>query len=156
MSEFQGLCGFRPLEEIAQHLSEIPELKAIVGETAADMVVDGVSGDAKAQSKALKAAFEALMSADETRVREETTKLIRRINEKPSTERSAADCVVLSANEDFPGDVGLLSVYMLNVVKLQPGDGMFLKPNFPHAYLKGDCVELMATSDNVVRSHGRF
>eukprot|EP00041_Stephanoeca_diplocostata_P013159 m.227536 g.227536 ORF g.227536 m.227536 type:complete len:74 (+) comp19245_c0_seq2:977-1198(+) len=29
---------------------------------------------------------------------------------------------------------------------------MFLGPNEPHAYLFGDCVECMATSDNVVRA----
>ena len=27
---------------------------------------------------------------------------------------------------------------------------IFLGPNIPHAYLAGDCVEIMATSDNVV------
>lgn len=52
----------------------------------------------------------------------------------------------------YPGDVGLFSVFLLNVLRLQPGEAIFLAQNEPHAYLFGDCVECMATSDNVVRA----
>lgn len=52
----------------------------------------------------------------------------------------------------YPGDVGLFSVFLLNVIRLQPGEAIFLAQNEPHAYLFGDCVECMATSDNVVRA----
>ena len=34
--------------------------------------------------------------------------------------------------------------------KLAPGQAVFLAANEPHAYLSGDCVEIMACSDNVV------
>ena len=37
-------------------------------------------------------------------------------------------------------------------VVLQPGQCIYLAANEPHAYLKGECVECMATSDNVVRA----
>ena len=32
------------------------------------------------------------------------------------------------------------------------GQGLFLAANEPHAYLRGDAVEIMARSDNVVRA----
>ncbi|KAH8051595.1 Mannose phosphate isomerase [Aureococcus anophagefferens] len=35
---------------------------------------------------------------------------------------------------------------------LAPGEAIFLPAGEPHAYLKGDCVEAMACSDNVVRA----
>mmetsp|Transcript_3254 Transcript_3254/g.8169 ORF Transcript_3254/g.8169 Transcript_3254/m.8169 type:complete len:440 (+) Transcript_3254:37-1356(+) len=152
VSVFEGLCGFRPLEEISKHMSEVPELAAIVGKEAASGVTAAVGGSGDEQSKALQAAFAALMLADEGKVKEEAERLIERLKKTPEGDRTVADVVALSANDEFPGDVGLLSIYMLNIVKLQPGSAMFLKPNFPHAYLKGDCVELMATSDNVVRA----
>jgi mannose-6-phosphate isomerase len=41
---------------------------------------------------------------------------------------------------------------LLNHITLQPGEGVFLAANEPHAYLSGDCVECMACSDNVVRA----
>lgn len=52
----------------------------------------------------------------------------------------------------FPDDVGCWMVFVLNVVDMQPGDGLFLAANEPHAYLAGDCVEIMAASDNVIRA----
>ena len=35
----------------------------------------------------------------------------------------------------FPGDVGCFTVYFLNVVTLQPREGMFLEANLPRVYL---------------------
>merc|ERR1712228_6451 len=52
----------------------------------------------------------------------------------------------------YPGDVGVLAVFMLNCFLLRPGEGIFLDANLPHAYLSGDCLECMACSDNVVRA----
>ncbi|KAK7316186.1 hypothetical protein VNO77_35001 [Canavalia gladiata] len=40
----------------------------------------------------------------------------------------------------------------LNHVKLTPGEALFLGPNEPHAYIYGECIECMATSDNAVRA----
>ncbi|KAF2282698.1 hypothetical protein GH714_043695 [Hevea brasiliensis] len=36
--------------------------------------------------------------------------------------------------------------------QLNPGEALYLGANEPHAYLYGDCIECMATSDNVVRA----
>lgn len=49
-------------------------------------------------------------------------------------------------------DPGLLAVFMMNIVHVQPGEGVFIGPNCPHAYLDGDLVECMASSDNVIRA----
>lgn len=48
-------------------------------------------------------------------------------------------------------DRGIFSIYLLNLVHLQPGEGIFQGAGVPHAYLKGVNVELMANSDNVLR-----
>jgi mannose-6-phosphate isomerase len=53
--------------------------------------------------------------------------------------------------ELYPGDVGVLSPLLLNLVALQPGDTMFLEAGVLHAYLEGTGIELMANSDNVIR-----
>jgi mannose-6-phosphate isomerase len=40
---------------------------------------------------------------------------------------------------------------MLNLIELQPGEAVFLRPRTFHAYLQGVGVEIMAGSDNVLR-----
>ncbi|MBT4035966.1 MAG: mannose-6-phosphate isomerase, class I [Candidatus Marinimicrobia bacterium] len=50
-----------------------------------------------------------------------------------------------------PEDIGLLFLFFLKRVKLGPGEAVFLAPGVPHAYLKGNILECMANSDNVVR-----
>ncbi|WP_342058225.1 mannose-6-phosphate isomerase, class I [Aeromonas sp. OTU364] len=52
----------------------------------------------------------------------------------------------------YPGDVGLLSPLLLNVVTLQPGQAMYLDACTPHAYVRGTGLEIMANSDNVLRA----
>ncbi|KAJ1677743.1 Mannose-6-phosphate isomerase [Spiromyces aspiralis] len=55
-------------------------------------------------------------------------------------------------NHDYPYDVGVFCLFMLNVFQLAPGEALYMGANDPHAYISGDCVECMATSDNVVRA----
>jgi mannose-6-phosphate isomerase len=151
VSLFEGLCGFRPLDNIAQNLRDVPELHAVVGADAAQAVCSAVSAGQEEQHEALRKAFSALMNADQAAIATQTDALVQRLRSSvPPEAHTDADRVVLSAHTEFPGDVGLLSVYMLNFVRLEPGQAIFLKPNLPHAYLQGDCMELMATSDNVV------
>jgi mannose-6-phosphate isomerase len=51
----------------------------------------------------------------------------------------------------YPHDVGVYSPLFLNVIKLQPGQGLFLPAGTPHSYINGFGVELMTNSDNVIR-----
>ena len=48
-------------------------------------------------------------------------------------------------------DAGLMSFYLFNIVNLQVGEGIFQAAGVPHAYLRGQNIELMACSDNVIR-----
>lgn len=52
---------------------------------------------------------------------------------------------------NYPGDPGVLAAMLLNYVRLQPGEALFLGAGVPHAYLDGLGVEIMANSDNVLR-----
>lgn len=51
----------------------------------------------------------------------------------------------------FPGDRGALAPLFLQVVTLEPGEAVYTAPGTLHAYLGGVGVELMASSDNVLR-----
>uniref|UniRef100_A0A8C5V678 Mannose-6-phosphate isomerase n=1 Tax=Microcebus murinus TaxID=30608 RepID=A0A8C5V678_MICMU len=94
LTSFQGLCGFRPVEEIVTFLK-----------MAAGNNMEDVYGE-----------------------------------------------LLLQLHQQYPGDIGCFAIYFLNLLTLKPGEAMFLGASVPHAYLKGDCVECMACSDNTVRA----
>jgi mannose-6-phosphate isomerase class I len=60
--------------------------------------------------------------------------------------------LVLSLERQYQDDVGVIAALFFNYVKLSPGEALYIGANEPHAYLSGECIECMATSDNVVRA----
>ncbi|OOF38682.1 mannose-6-phosphate isomerase, class I [Rodentibacter mrazii] len=48
-------------------------------------------------------------------------------------------------------DAGLVCFYLFNIVHLKKGEGIYQEEGIPHAYLRGQNIELMACSDNVIR-----
>jgi mannose-6-phosphate isomerase len=60
--------------------------------------------------------------------------------------RTAADFARL-----YPGDPAVIAPLYLNLLRLNPGEAIYLPAGVLHAYLEGFGVELMANSDNVLR-----
>lgn len=58
---------------------------------------------------------------------------------------------VRSLAAGHPGDPSVLVALLLNRITLAPGEAVFLPAGNLHAYLSGTAVELMASSDNVLR-----
>lgn len=52
----------------------------------------------------------------------------------------------------FPGDPSAALTLMLNYCVVQPGEALFVPAGTIHAYLSGLGLEIMATSDNVLRA----
>nr|GLK34299.1 hypothetical protein GCM10017611_11460 [Rhodococcus wratislaviensis] len=57
----------------------------------------------------------------------------------------------LELGSRYPNDPGVLISLLLNRITLEPGEGLFLAAGNLHAYLRGVAVEIMASSDNVLR-----
>ncbi|MES1173021.1 MAG: mannose-6-phosphate isomerase, class I [Myxococcales bacterium] len=57
----------------------------------------------------------------------------------------------VTIGELYPGDIGIVSALLLNLVQLAPGEAIYLPAGNLHAYLQGVGVEIMANSDNVLR-----
>jgi len=51
----------------------------------------------------------------------------------------------------FPGDPAIFSPVYLNLFTLEPGQAVFLPAGILHSYISGLAVELMVSSDNVLR-----
>ncbi|MET9963944.1 mannose-6-phosphate isomerase, class I [Streptomyces sp. NPDC006326] len=138
LTPFEGLCGFRPPLESAELLAglEVNSLKPYV-----DLL------HAHPEDAALREMFTAVLAADRA--------------EMARTVAEAGAAVVrlggpyapyASLVHHFPGDPGVIAAMLLNHVRLQPGEAMFLGAGVPHAYLDGLGVELLANSDNVLRA----
>ncbi|KAF8495596.1 mannose-6-phosphate isomerase [Gautieria morchelliformis] len=144
LTPFTALCGFRPLCEIGAYLTHVSELAALVPPAIlASFLCVCTTSVADVPTKVpLRDFFTAVVSAPLDLVAAQLRALVARYKAR----RHAP------AEADFPGDIGVFCVYLLNVVKLQPGEAIFLGAGEPHAYVAGDIVETMATSDNVLRA----
>ena len=69
--------------------------------------------------------------------------------ESPSR-RVDANAVAMART--FPGDPGIAAALLLNPVTLRPGEALFVPAGSVHAYISGLGVEIMASSDNVLRA----
>ncbi|XP_072290927.1 mannose-6-phosphate isomerase isoform X1 [Eucyclogobius newberryi] len=147
LTPFTGLCGFRPVSEILDFLSEVPELLALVGPDSVQALKSGLS-DLDQTGSALKFCFSSMMRSRPDLVQTQLQALVHRASEG----KVPLDSLLLKLHSQFPGDIGCFCIYFLNLVELQPGDAMFLRANEIHAYLYGDCIECMACSDNTVRA----
>lgn len=72
--------------------------------------------------------------------------------EKSSPDFWAARIISTMDNASGGYDRGIFSIYLLNIVHLKRGDGIFQGAGMPHAYLEGQNIELMSNSDNVLRA----
>lgn len=54
--------------------------------------------------------------------------------------------------EMYPSSGGVLVALLMHHVRVRPGDALFLGAGNVHAYLRGEGVEVMSSSDNVVRA----
>ncbi|XP_004564602.2 mannose-6-phosphate isomerase [Maylandia zebra] len=154
LTRFEGLCGFRPVEEILEFLEKVPEFHTLVGHGAAQELRGGV-GDADRTSQALKRCFTRMMDWEKKVVVENLNELVKRVTEDAAAGKDTSGIsgdLLLRLHSQYPGDIGCFSIYFLNHVVLNPGQAMFLGANEPHAYLYGDCIECMACSDNTVRA----
>lgn len=169
ITPFDGLCGFRPLTEISHFLSTVPALKKLVGESEAEKYQSAVKGQETSEKqdeeeqnkKALQNIFSALMNSKKEDIEAASKELVESAKKEgsefaggggPSNKGQELADLVERLNGQFPGDIGLFVLFFLNYVKLEVGEAMFLKADDIHAYLSGDVIECMASSDNVVRA----
>lgn len=140
LTQFEGMCGFRPLHEIQAHMKHLFSLGTDLREILPDL---------DPSEDYIKQIFCSLIASP--RLAEIVAQIYGALQGKEYS-HIAADKLFLQIYKQHPGDKGLICIYLLNHVILQPGECMFLGPNKIHAYFSGDCIECMACSDNTVRS----
>ncbi|MFJ7155818.1 mannose-6-phosphate isomerase, class I [Streptomyces sp. NPDC101118] len=137
LTPFDGLCGFRDPLRTADLFAalEVDSLKPYV-----DLL------HAHPEDAALREVLTAVLTADRAEMAHtvaEASAAVERLGGEYAPYAKLA--------HHYPGDPGVIAAMLLNHVRLQPGEAMFLGAGIPHAYLDGMGVELMANSDNVLR-----
>ncbi|MFJ1587403.1 mannose-6-phosphate isomerase, class I [Streptomyces sp. NPDC088197] len=144
LSPFDGLCGFRRPTDAADLIDGlgVPALAPY-----ADIL------RAHPEDKALREVLAAVLTAEPEAMAESVTAAAEAAARLSITDSPyAADYAAYAqAAHSFPGDRGVIAAMLLNYVRLQPGEALYLGAGVPHAYLDGLGVEIMANSDNVLR-----
>ncbi|MFD8521361.1 mannose-6-phosphate isomerase, class I [Streptomyces capillispiralis] len=137
LTEFDGLCGFRDPLRAADLLDGlgVDSLKPYV-----DLL------HAHPEEAALREVLTAILSADPEEMARTVTEAAAACDRLGGAYAPYADIA-----HHYPGDPGVIAAMLLNHVRLQPGEALFLGAGVPHAYLDGLGVEIMANSDNVLR-----
>lgn len=141
ISEFEGLCGFRPVAETARLLDQLGVIDLLRYRErllAAGGVRDVVTEFLTLQGSRVEYLVRQIAPAagQVCRGRGEFVGAARWI------ERLASR---------YPGDRGVLLAVLMNHVTLAPGQALFLSAGRLHAYLYGTVMEILANSDNVLR-----
>ena len=143
LSTFDSLIGFRPTVEILRVLAPLdtPLTRRIVEDLRAD---PGFAGIVRR--------LEWLLSHDVSAAEVGEVVGACRALAKMGMDIKRAYSTAVEIAEHHPGDVGVVISLMLNRMTLQPGEAAFLGAGIIHAHLKGLCLEVMASSDNVLRA----
>jgi mannose-6-phosphate isomerase len=140
LTPFWALNGFRRVEEIRQNLD------MVFPDELADEKKHLLQGN---KTKGLKAFFCALMSMDRDKMETLIQSTLKRL--KPIGPASSMIQWIIRLHQEYPVDIGIFSPVYLNLIRLEPGQAMFLPSGELHAYLEGTGIEVMANSDNVLR-----
>ena len=143
---FGAMAGFRSPAQARDLLAglELPALPPASADLLAGLLDDLAGPEAPA---ALKAATARLLTAPAEAVEPLVEAVAAACAGLPDP---SAQCLVDLAGH-YPGDPGVLVSTLLNQVRLAPGEALYLPAGNVHAYLWGTGVELMASSDNVLR-----
>lgn len=151
LDELTALVGFKPVDGLLQTLAAYPELMVLIGDEvtgalqagALDMPAEGV--------RRLYLALWNRMRTEPETLAQVMAAIAARLQADGVTGEEAD--LFLDLYRRYGGsDIGVPTALLLNRVRLEKGQGLYIAAGVPHAYLWGNIVECMATSDNVVRA----
>ena len=140
LSGLSALCGFRDPAEASR----------LLGKGLCDYFG---FGDSKAEDSFRNILRKALSLKEKERllVEERAKARARELAASPDPAEALAGRTVLLCYEHYPHDSGAISPFFMSVLQLGPGQGVYIPAGVMHAYVGGTILEIMATSDNVVR-----
>ncbi|MGC9394318.1 MAG: mannose-6-phosphate isomerase, class I [Anaerolineae bacterium] len=153
LDSLTALMGIKPFAAIQETLRRYPEIADFIGKRVCTSVLTLVTPDLQQQQTLIQTLFSTLVE-NSIYYEKELVRAIEQLAERLSKSSSLEEIemLFLSLREKYIGpDVGLFVMFLLNLVHLEEGQGLFTDAGTPHAYIKGNIIECMANSDSVVR-----
>jgi mannose-6-phosphate isomerase len=141
LSEFEALCGFKPIDEIDALLED---METHTGVSEGFRTISANWRKLLHETDGLKKVFTDI-SHRKGNLDGFTAELTA------MADFEARFALAERLNLLYPGDPGVILALLMNHVFLEPGQALFLDAGNVHAYLSGLGVEVMAASDNVLR-----
>lgn len=152
LTDFEALCGFRPCAEAADLFRAVADAITATGVPVPELLsrVAMTLNSRMAEPMVIRGAFEALIDGGEE-ARSLVGLAASALAGLPADGLDSALRTVVDLAAQYPGDPGVLISLLLNRVSLVPGQAVYLPAGNIHAYLSGLGLEVMASSDNVLR-----
>jgi mannose-6-phosphate isomerase len=150
LESLTAIAGFRPAMEIVGTLREYPELSDLAGSDLMERVLATTREPDAVEN--LKLLYSTIMrrAAEKEKLLSVIVRIVGRLSRTGHMSKEQQHFV--EQCELHGADVGLFSFLFFNIVHLKAGQAIFTEAGVPHAYMKGNIVECMANSDNVVRA----
>ena len=131
LGDFEAFAGWRDTEEAVAVLAHLPGCESGIAHLRA--------GDRPSAIRALLAAG----SADAVASLAAAAQSAGLPPEQVEAYRTVAD--------SYPGDAGAVLTPLLAYLRLRPGQAVYVPAGLPHSYIRGTGLEVMTSSDNVIR-----
>lgn len=146
---FDALVGFRPLDGTKALIAELAEAAASAEDRRPlDDLAANLDGEPEEALRRLVAWF-----LDGSASAESLCRAVVAAAERYPGGRFEAEARTLAElGASRPGDPGILVASLMNRVHLEEGEAVYVRPGEIHAYLGGLAIEVMRSSDNVIRA----
>ena len=146
LTPFEALCGFRAIPDTLRLLAPLvaaapvlrPHRDALAARPDRHGLREVVTGLLTVPADRRRSLVDAVVAASAAGL-------------AAGTDFPAELATVVALGEAYPGDLGVVITLLLNRLRLEPGEAMFLAAGNLHCYLSGTAVEVLANSDNVLR-----
>ena len=133
LTPMTAMCGFRSLDEMKKLL---------------EIAVPNLFKEYISELGSISELFDAIYRLDSDKLSFGEAELLKNSSMLPDDVKA----LVLELGDRYFGDPGVFSPLLLNIIHLDVGQAVYLKPRILHAYIYGNGVELMNNSDNVLRA----
>jgi len=146
IDELNAIVGLKEINEIRKVFNSYGELYSLLDKDTAKDLRDSNPH----KNDLLRKIYSAIMNSNENSLKQCILSLAENLRAKQTC--TNIEQLFLDQYEIYGIDIGLISILLFNYVELKSYEAIFTPAGIPHAYLKGNIIECMANSDNVVRA----
>jgi mannose-6-phosphate isomerase len=147
VDSLDAIVGLKDLAKIKIVLEDYPELFSLLDN---ELITKIQTNSYRYKEEIIIELYSQIMNAPFEKLERCILDLVEKFKSKENLFKPEKQ--FLTEYNNYGIDVGLISILLYNYVELKEGDAIFTEAGIPHAYLKGNIIECMANSDNVVRA----